>query len=83
MRCHFIENFFAGGYVADPLADIFWKLFNDVGWMVGFGVDVDRVVVRFVVGFVGISLEVVCDIKEVDFFQVGLALPPHKHIFIQ
>ena len=51
---------------------MFWKLFNDIGWMVGFGVDIDRVVVRFLVGFVGICREVEGDIKEVDFFQVGL-----------
>ena len=32
VRCRFNENFFAGGYVADPLADVFWMLFND-GWI--------------------------------------------------
>ena len=56
----------------DPLADVFWKLFNDIGWMGGFGMDVDRVVVLFLVGFVGICREVEGDIKEIDFFQVGL-----------
>ena len=33
---------------------------------------IDRVVVRFLVGFVGICREVEGDIKEIDFFQVGL-----------